>query len=57
LSVYDMLGREVSVLVNERREAGVHEVKFDGSDLASGVYFYRLQAGEFVETKKMVLLK
>jgi photosystem II stability/assembly factor-like uncharacterized protein len=42
LSVYDILGREVSVLVNERREAGVHEVKFDGSSLASGVYFYRL---------------
>jgi hypothetical protein len=42
LSVYDILGREVSVLVNEKKEAGVHEVKFDGSNLSSGVYFYRL---------------
>jgi N-acetylneuraminic acid mutarotase len=43
LAVYDMLGREVSVLVNERKEAGVHEVKFDGTSLASGVYFYRIE--------------
>jgi hypothetical protein len=57
LSVYDMLGREVSVLVNERRNAGIHEVKFDGSNLASGVYFYRLQAGGFVQSKKIVLLR
>jgi len=57
LSVYDMLGREVSVLVNERREVGVHKVKFDGSYLSSGVYFYRLQAGDFVQTKKFVLSK
>ena len=57
LSVYDMLGREVSVPVNERRDAGVHEVTFDGSGLASGVYFYRLQAGGFVQSKRLVLLK
>jgi hypothetical protein len=57
LSVYDMLGREVSVLVNERRDAGVHEVTFDGSSLASGVYFYRLQAGEFLQSKRLMLLK
>ena len=57
LKVYDMLGRQVSVLVNERRDAGVHEVKFDGSNLASGVYFYRMQAGSFVETRKLVLLR
>jgi hypothetical protein len=57
LSVFDMLGRQVSVLVNERRDAGVHEVKFDGSNLASGVYFYRLQAGDFVQSKKLMLLK
>ena len=57
LSVFDILGREVSVLVNERREAGVHEVKFDGSNLASGVYFYRIQAGEYVATKKLLLMK
>ena len=57
LSVYDLLGREVAVLVNEKREAGVHEVKFDGSNLASGVYFYRLQAGDFAQTKRLMLLK
>ena len=57
LSVYDPLGREVSVLLNERREAGVHEVKFEGSNLASGVYFYRLQAGDYAASKKMLVLK
>jgi hypothetical protein len=57
LTVYDVLGRQVSVLVNERRNAGVYEVKFDGSELASGVYFYRIQAGDYVATKKLVLMK
>ena len=57
LSVFDMLGREVSVLVNERRDAGVHEVKFDASGFSSGVYFYRLRAGDFVETRKLVLVR
>jgi hypothetical protein len=57
LSVYDILGHEVSVLVNDRIEAGVHEVKFDGTNLASGVYFYRLQAGENVATKKLLLVR
>ena len=57
MSVYDMLGRQVSVLVDERRDAGVHEVKFEGPNLASGVYFYRLQAGDFTQTKRLLLLK
>ena len=57
LSVFDILGREVSLLVNERKEAGVHEVKFDGSNLTSGLYLYRLQAGEFVQTRILVFLK
>jgi hypothetical protein len=57
LSVFDILGREVSVLVNERKDAGVHQVKFDGLNLASGVYFYRLQAGDFVQSKKLMILK
>ena len=57
LTVFDILGREVSVLVNEREDAGVHEVSFDGSGLASGVYFYRLKAGEFMQTKRFLLLK
>jgi hypothetical protein len=57
LTVYDILGRQVSVLVNEKRDAGVYEVKFDGSNLASGVYFYRLQAGSYVNAKKLLLLR
>jgi hypothetical protein len=43
--------------VNERRDAGVHEVRFDGSGLASGVYVYKLHAGNFVQTRKMVVLR
>jgi hypothetical protein len=65
LSVFDLLGREVSVLVNERKNAGPYEANFSGSNLASGVYFYRLQArqidggqaGVFTQTKKLVILK
>ena len=57
LTVYDILGREVSVLVNAKREAGAYEVKFDGSNLASGVYFYRIEAGSFVQTKRLLLLR
>ena len=57
LVVFDLLGREMAVLVNERREAGVHEITLDASRLSSGVYFYRLHAGDFVSTKRMVVLK
>jgi hypothetical protein len=57
LSVYNTLGQQVSTLVNENQEAGYHDVKFDGSNLASGVYFYRLQAGDFVQTKKLLILR
>jgi hypothetical protein len=57
LVVYDVLGREVAVLVNERKAPGTYQVTFDGSGLSSGVYFYRLEAGDFVQTKKLVLLK
>jgi hypothetical protein len=57
LAVYDILGREVSVLVNERKDAGAYEVKFDGSHFANGVYIYRIRAGEFVQTKRLMLLK
>ncbi len=57
LKVYDVLGNEVAILVNEEKPAGSYEVKFDGTELTSGIYFYRLQAGSFVETKKMVLLR
>jgi hypothetical protein len=55
--VYDLLGREVATLVNEVRPAGVHTVKLDATGLASGVYLCRMTAGQFVDTKKMVLIK
>ena len=57
LAVYDILGREVAVLVNEKKPAGTYEVMFDGSGLPSGVYIYRLVAGSFVDSKRMILLK
>jgi len=57
LKVYDVLGKEIATLVNEEKPAGNYEVKFDASKLASGIYYYQLRAGEFVETKKMTLLK
>jgi hypothetical protein len=57
LVVYDLLGREVAVLLNERKAPGRYEVSFDGSGLASGVYLYRLTAGNFVQTRKMVIVK
>jgi hypothetical protein len=57
LKVFDALGREVKILVNEEREAGHHSIDFNASDLPSGVYFYQLKAGDFIQTKKMLLLK
>ncbi len=57
LRVYDMIGRVVSTLVSERQNAGEHSVTFIGGSLPSGVYFYQLNAGNLVQTKKMVLLK
>lgn len=64
LKVYDVLGREVETLVDGRQSAGNHAVKFEAKGLPSGVYFYRLsakplsgQAGNFIETKKLVMLK
>jgi photosystem II stability/assembly factor-like uncharacterized protein len=57
LAVYNTLGQQVTVLQNGEQEAGYHDVKFDASNLPSGVYFYRLQAGGFVQSKKLVILK
>ena len=57
LNVYDGFGREVGVLVNKKQNAGTYEFKFDGTDLSSGFYFYKLEAGEFIQTKEMLLLK
>ncbi len=55
--VYDVLGNEIATLVNEDKQVGSYEVEFDANSLSSGVYFYQLKAGSFVETKKMVLMK
>ena len=57
LTVYNVLGQEVVVLVNEQRAAGSYQDVFDGSRLASGVYYYRLTAGDFTQTRAMMLLK
>jgi hypothetical protein len=57
LTVYNMLGQKVSQLVNGEINAGYHEVKFDGSKVASGMYFYRIQAGGYVRTKTLLLLR
>ena len=57
LKVYDVLGNTVATLVNEEKPAGTYEVKFDASNLSSGIYFYKLQAGSFIKTKKMILLR
>jgi len=57
LKVYDILGNEVSILVNEMQSAGSYQIVFDASELSNGVYFYKLQAGNFVQTRKMILLK
>ncbi|MFQ6008933.1 MAG: T9SS type A sorting domain-containing protein, partial [Candidatus Zixiibacteriota bacterium] len=57
LEVYNIIGQRVTTLVNERLEAGKHVVQWDGSEVASGVYLYRLTTADYAETKKMLLLK
>ena len=57
LSIYDLLGREVERLVDEEKPPGQYEVKFNANRLSSGIYFYRMQAGSFFDTKKLILLK
>jgi hypothetical protein len=57
LIVYDLLGREVATLVNEPLSPGTYEVEFEGSNYASGVYFYSLITNDFSKTKKLILLK
>jgi flagellar hook assembly protein FlgD len=57
LTVFNTLGQQVALLQNGEQEAGYHEVKFDGSGLSSGVYYYRLTAGTFVEMKKLLLVR
>ncbi|OGU58143.1 MAG: hypothetical protein A2315_09220 [Ignavibacteria bacterium RIFOXYB2_FULL_35_12] len=57
LKVFDVLGNEVATLIDEYRTAGNYEVEYDASNLASGIYFYQLKVGEFISTKKMVLIR
>jgi hypothetical protein len=57
LKVYNLLGEEVATLVAEQRDAGIHKFNWDARGLASGVYLYRLEAGEYVETKKLILMR
>jgi len=57
LKVYDILGNEIAVLVNETKEAGRYSVEFKASNLSSGIYLYRIEAGPFTETRKMILMK
>jgi len=57
LKVYDLLGKEVATLINEIRQPGNHFVDFNAGNLSSGVYFYRIQSGEFRDVKRMVVIK
>ncbi len=57
LKVYDILGKEVATLINEEKSVGNYKVEFNASNLSSGIYFYRMQAGSFVSTKKFILLR
>jgi len=65
LKVYDVLGNELATLINEEKEAGIYEVEFNATNITSGIYFYRLTAGDpststgqsFTATKKMIILK
>ena len=57
LKIYDVLGNEVATLVNEEKPSGVYEVEFNAAELTSGIYFYKIKAGTFIETKKMIVIK
>ena len=57
LSVFDVTGRFIRYIVNENQSAGAHQYDFDGSNLASGIYIYKIETDEFTDTKKMVLIK
>ena len=57
LKIYDVLGSEITTLINEEKPVGVYQINWNASSLSSGVYFYSLQAGDFVQTRKMILLK
>ena len=57
MNVYDVMGREVATLVNQKQNPGKYSIDFNASKLSSGVYFYKLSAGEFTKTKSLMLVK
>jgi hypothetical protein len=57
LKIYDILGRRVITIINEKKDAGKYEIKWNASNAASGIYIYQLKAGDYIATKKMILLK
>ena len=57
LKVYDVLGNEIATLIDEYKPAGIYEVEFNGSELSSGIYFYQIRTGDFVQSKKMILIR
>ncbi|HEY3249972.1 MAG TPA: T9SS type A sorting domain-containing protein, partial [Ignavibacteria bacterium] len=57
LKIYDILGRQIASLVNEKLSPGTYEVIFDATKYSSGMYFYRITAGDYIETKRMILVK
>ena len=57
LRVFDILGKEVATLVNEKQNPGTYSLNFDGSNLSSGLYYYRLESGDYSDTRKMLLIK
>ena len=57
LKVYDVIGNEIATLVSEEKQAGNYEIDFNAAELSGGIYFYQLRAGNFIETRKMTLLK
>jgi hypothetical protein len=57
IKIYDILGDEITTLANEEKTVGNYEVEFIASNLSSGVYFYQLTVGDFIQTKKMILLR
>jgi len=57
VSLFDILGREIAILVNEELKPGIYETQWDGTNFATGIYYYKLTAGEFIDTKKMILIK
>jgi len=57
IKIYDVLGREIEVLVNEFKTAGRYSVTFDGNNLPSGIYYYKIESGNYTQVRKMILLK